>query len=121
VALLAVGFLLAVIGFLTGAVTVWRLYAPMLEQAHKAEATATDRLVAAWHDGAQIPPREEDLVDHAPEPLHPVVQDYVDQFDPAGRAVYEAKARSLMAQNVEPHEIEARLDMYRHSRGEVIV
>jgi hypothetical protein len=73
-----------------------------LAQARKAEELATDRLVHAWKDGAQIPPRPSEP---APPPvvLPKDLQDYVAQWeDPEHRAEQEAQVRELLGTGRSP-------------------
>lgn len=92
------------------------LYRPILDAARHAEQQATDRLVAAWRDGATIPPADDTPPVHVVEALPPVVEEYIGQFDEAGRAVYEAKARSLLDGGTRPEMVVVQLDAFRARR-----
>lgn len=81
---------------------------------------ATERLVGAWKEGYQIPQAPEEPVERVVEALPPRVEEYVADFDPAGRAVYEYKARSLLDSGLDESRVLLELDKLRSRRAEVV-
>ena len=106
-----------VVGIVVGLVGGWYLTWPVtrvlrteLDRARKAEELATDRLVHAWKEGAQIPPRP---TEPGP-PLQPLPQDladHVDQWDdPEHKAELEGHIRALQARGLSSTAILMHLD-----------
>lgn len=97
-ALLLTGAVLLLLGVALGGVGVYRVLSPALAAAERRASDATDRLVSAWREGYTVP----DAVgtpDTAPSrpALDEAVLEFVEQFDEAGQAAWEARARRLMA------------------------
>lgn len=104
---------------IAGAVAAWWVLRAPLVAADARAREATERLLAAHRDGWIIPESESGalppvLVERLPDP----VLEYVEQFDPAGQAVYEAKARSLIEHGMKPEFVVLELERFRFARQE---
>ena len=89
-----------------GAGAVWFLQREEIRYLRREHQKSTDRLVAAWKDGAVVPTRE------AIEPVPPTpdlsagVMKFISDFESAeGRATVEARARELQAMGSQEGEI----------------
>jgi len=98
-----------------------RILRPSIERAEASAKDATDRLIAAHQDGYIVPPSEEVRhVAETEEPLPPPIEEYVSEFDERGRAVYEAKARSLLNGGMEVPYVVVALNRLRFEREETL-
>lgn len=81
-----------------------------VKEARTAEALATDRLVHAWREGAQIPPRPTEP-GPPPQPLPRDLADHIAQWDdPEHRAEQEAQIRALLATGRTPAAVLMHLE-----------
>lgn len=76
---------------------------------------AMDRLLSAWRDGVTIPPADVPAPAPTVDTLDPVVEDWLEQFDDAGRAHYGRKARDLARAGRGGPEIVAALNRLREA------
>lgn len=72
--------------------------------------TAQDRLLSAWKEGTVIPTRPAEQTP-PPDPLEPVLQEYVDQFESAeGRQAAEESIRSMASHGMTVQQIWSHLE-----------
>jgi flagellar biosynthesis/type III secretory pathway M-ring protein FliF/YscJ len=96
-----------VISLTVGLVLGWLMIFPLVrllrherEEARKAEQVATDRLLAAWRDGAVVPPRPSESVP-PPDPLPVELQEEINQWeDPEHRQALEMEFRTRLGQGL---------------------
>ena len=105
--------MLGALCFGSGALVVFRAMDDRLRDATAKADAATDRLLAAWHSGTVIPAPEQDVMPDAYVPPDPVVADWLEQWDDAGRAAYGRKAAMLARQGMSGAEIVVTLDRAR--------
>ena len=98
--------LLSLSAIAIGAVGTWFLQRQEIRYLRSEHQKATDRLVAAWKDGAVVPTREAiEPVEPTPD-LSPGVRRFIEDFESAeGRATVEARARELQSMGSQEGEI----------------
>ena len=106
------------VGGVLGSALAWfsrgetiRFLREQLEGARAAEALATDRLVHAWKDGAQIPPRPGEKPAVPLQPLPADLKAHVEQWDDAEhRAMLESDIRAMLGRGLSPVAVLMALD-----------
>ena len=104
------------IGLLAGFVAAWlarreavAILREELRRSREAEVVAADRLLAAWKEGAVVPPRPP-AEPFRQLPLPEALREEVDQWaDPEVRAEVEAKIRKLQAEGLAQEAIILKL------------
>lgn len=81
---------------------------------------ANDRLLSAWNSGVQVPPPDGPAPESPDGDLEPVVEDWLSQWDGAGRAHFARKARQLARSGMDGASVVLQLDRARAATHEAV-
>ena len=92
---------------------MYHVTARRLDAANAAAHEATERLVAAWNRGVQIPSAPDATTAEPEATPDPYIAEWLEQWDEAGRLAYGQKARQLARSGLSGPEVVAALDRQR--------